>query len=261
MAAEERVAIVTGASSGIGAACARMLAAEGVRVVATYASNAEGADAVVRECEAAGAPATAVEADVGDDGDCRAVARIAIETWGRIDILINNGGTTVAAPMDKLDALDADDFQRLYRVNVVGAYQMARACVERLRASGDGSIVNTSSVSSVLAGVGSSLAYTASKGAMNTMTIQLAKALAPRIRVNAVLPGFVSSAWWARRHSEDEIAAMRKRAATLGVLRRVSTPEDIAEAMMLFALRGKSITGQCLLVDNGMSVNVARPLD
>lgn len=162
--------------------------------------------------------------------------------------------------MSDLDALSADDFQRIYQVNLVGAFQMTRAAADALRASGDGSIVNTSSVSAVAAGVGSSLAYTASKGALNTLTIDLARALAPEIRVNAVLPGFVDSAWWARRHTEEEIEAKRQGAARVGVLRRISTPEDIAEAMMLFALRGRSITGQCLVVDNGMTMNVATPL-
>ncbi len=260
MAGEERVAIVTGASSGIGAACARMLAAAGVKVVATYAGNAAGADAVVGECAAMGVDALAVRADVGEDTDCRAVADAARDRWGRIDILINNGGTTIAAPMTDLDALSAEDFQKLYQVNVVGAYQMVRACMPELKASGAGSVINTSSISSVLAGVGSSMAYTASKGAMNTMTIQLARALAPEVRVNAVLPGFVDSSWWARRHTEEEIAEMRAASANRGVLRRVSTPEEIAEAMMLFALGGRSITGQCLVVDNGMSMNVAQPM-
>lgn len=260
MANEERVAIVTGASSGIGAACARMLAGAGVRTVVTYMGNADGAADVVAACENAGAEAVAVRADVGSDADCRAAAEAARARWGRIDILINNGGTTIAAPLTDLDALSAEDFQALYQVNVIGAYQMVRACEPELKASGDGSIVNTSSVTSIVPGIGSSLAYTASKGALNNLTIQLAKSLAPHVRVNAVLPGFVDSSWWSRRHTAEEIDIRRRASASRGVLRRVSTPEDVAEAMMLFALGGRSITGQLLLVDNGMSMNAAQPM-
>lgn len=259
MSREQRVAIVTGASSGIGAAAAEQLAGRGFHVVATYTGNAEGAGTVVEACRAAGAEALAVQADVGDDGACRAVAEAARSAWGRIDVLINNGGTTVSAPMDKLDALSAEDFQRLYQVNVVGAYQMARACLPELKASGDAAIVNTSSVSSVAAGVGSSMAYTASKGALNTVTIQLARALAPEVRVNAVLPGFVDSSWWARRHQADEIAKMREGAASRAILRRYSSPGEIAEAVVFLAL-ARSMTGQLLVVDNGMSLNIGQPL-
>ena len=257
---EDRVAIVTGASSGIGAAAARMLAEAGVRTVLTYAGNADGAEAAAADCRAAGAEALTIQADAGSDADCLAVAEAARTAWGRIDILINNGGTTVSAPMDRLDALSAEDFQSLYQVNVVGAFQMVRACETELRASEQGSVIMTSSVSSIAAGVGSSMAYTASKGAMNTLTLQLARALAPAVRVNAVLPGFVDSAWWARRHQADEIEKMRQGAARRAVLRRYSPPEEIAEAMMLFALGGRSITGQLLVVDNGMSLNIGQPL-
>ena len=256
---EERVAIVTGGSSGIGAASARMLAASGLRVVVTYAGNADGAAEVVAACRDAGAEAEAVQGDVADDAACRAIAAAATERWGRIDVLINNGGTTVSADARDLDALDAEDFRRLYDVNVIGAYQMTRAALAGLRASGQGSVVMTSSIAGIT-GMGSSIAYAASKGALNTMTLSLARSLAPQVRVNAVCPGFVDSAWWARRHDEATIEKMRARSAGAALLRRTAPPEEVAEAIVLFAIGSRSITGQVLVVDNGMTLNIGQPL-
>lgn len=256
---EERVAIVTGASSGIGAASACMLAERGVRVLVTYAGNAAGADEVVATCRAAGAEAEAVQGDVADDAACRAIAAAATDRWGRIDVLVNNAGTTVSADARDLDALDAEDFRRLYDVNVIGAYQMTRAALPALTASGHGSVVMTSSIAGVI-GLGSSIAYAASKGALNTMTLSLARSLAPEVRVNAVCPGFVDSAWWARRHDEATIEKMRARSASAALLRRTAPPEEVAEAIVLFAIGSPSITGQLLTIDNGMTLNIGQPL-
>lgn len=256
---EDRVAIVTGASSGIGAATARGLAAAGVRVLVNYAGNAEGADEVVADCRAAGAEAEAVQGDVADDAACRGIAKAAEDRWGRIDILVNNAGTTVSADARDLEALSGDDFRRLYDVNVIGAYQMTRAALPALRASGNGSVINTSSIAGVI-GMGSSVAYACSKGALNTMTLALARSLAPEVRVNAVCPGFVDSAWWARRHDEETIGKMQKRAAGAALLRRTAPPEEVAEAVLMFALGGRSITGQLLVIDNGMTLNIGQPL-
>ena len=256
---EERVAIVTGGSSGIGAATARGLARAGVRVVVNYAGNADGANAVVADCRAAGAEAQAVQGDVADDAACRAVAAAAMDRWGRIDVLVNNAGTTVSADHRDLDALDAGDFRRLYDVNLIGAYQMTRAAIAGLRASGNGSIVNTSSIAGVT-GMGSSIAYAASKGALNAMTLALARSLAPEVRVNAICPGFVDSEWWARRHDEETIDKMRRRAADAAPLRRVAPSGEVAEAVLMFAIGSRSITGQLLVIDNGMSLNIGQPL-
>ena len=256
---EERVAIVTGASSGIGAATARKLAEKGLRVIVNYAGNAAGAEEVVAACRAAGAEAVAVQGDVADDDACRAIAAAATDRWGRVDVLVNNAGTTVSADARDLEALSADDFRRLYDVNVIGAYQMTRAALPALRASGNASVVMTSSIAGIV-GLGSSIAYAASKGALNTMTLSLARSLAPEVRVNAVCPGFVDSAWWARRHDEATIDKMRSRSASAALLRRTAPPDEVAEAVVLFAIGSPSITGQLLVVDNGMSLNIGQPL-
>ncbi len=259
MTAENRVAVVTGASSGIGAAAAKMFAQAGVKVAANYAGNSAGAEAVVKACEAAGGEAFAIQGDVSKDDVCRGIVAQVMERWGRVDILINNAGTTMSADMKDLDALDAADFARIYGVNTIGTYQMVRAAGPALKASGNGSVVNTSSIAG-LSGIGSSMAYAASKGALNTMTLSLARSLAPEIRVNAVCPGFVDSEWWAKQHDEETIEKMRARARATTPLHRVVSSEDVAEAMMLFALNGRSITGQMLVIDNGMLLNIGQPL-
>ena len=258
MTTENRVAIVTGASSGIGAATARMLAQAGVKVAANYAGNADGAAAVVKACEEAGSEAIALQGDVSQDAVCRNIVNEVLDRFGRVDILVNNAGTTMSADMSDLDALDAADFQRIYGVNTIGVYQMVRAALPALKASGAGSVVNTSSIAGI-AGIGSSMAYAASKGALNTMTLSLARSLAPEIRVNAVCPGFVDSEWWAKQHDEDTIEKLRERARATTPLKRVVSSEDVAEAIMLFALNGRSITGQLLVIDNGMLLTVGQP--
>ena len=127
-----KVAIVTGASSGIGAAIAVALAKAGCNVVATYGGNRDGGEATVRTCEIEGVQAIAVKADISRDEDCRAVAQAAIDKWGRIDVLVNNAGTTRFADASDLDALDADDFERIFSVNVAGCYQMTRAASSQI---------------------------------------------------------------------------------------------------------------------------------
>src|SRR5213076_517152 len=159
-------------------------------------------------CKAAGGEAILVQADVARDAECRALARSALDQWGRIDGLINNAGITkFAAPQD-LEALSAEDFQQIYAVNVVGPYQMIRACVPAMKQQGKGAIVNISSISGVM-GIGSSTAYVASKGALNAMTLALARSLAPEIRVNAVCPGLIETRWHLSRFSKDDYAKFK----------------------------------------------------
>jgi 3-oxoacyl-[acyl-carrier protein] reductase len=246
---EGKVAIVTGSSAGIGAATAELLARGGARVVVNYAQSVDEANAVLAACEAHGAEALLVQGDVSSDEDCRKLAQAALDRWGRIDWLVNNAGTTAFANHSDLDALQAKDFHRLYGVNVVGSYQMIRACAESMRAHGDGAVVNVSSIAGV-AGIGSSVAYAASKGALNTMTVDLARALAPQIRVNAVCPGFVETRWW-RNRLGDAYEEQRDRFAAATPLGKSVTPEETAETIV-FLLRSEKITGETLLLDSGL---------
>jgi 3-oxoacyl-[acyl-carrier protein] reductase len=172
------VAIVTGSSSGVGAATAKLLAQKGANIVINYASNHEGAEKAAQACRAEGVDALICQGDVADDACCQSIVEQTITRFGRLDVLINNAGTTKFNAHDNLAGLDKDDFFKIYGVNVVGPYQMVRAAEQALRASGDAAVVNVASIAGVQ-GIGSSVAYAASKGALLTMTKSLARVMGP----------------------------------------------------------------------------------
>ncbi len=254
----KRSAIVTGASSGIGAAVARALAKAGSNVVVTYGDNRRGAEMTVQACHDAGVEAFLINADVSKDEDCQAIAQAALDTWGGIDIVVNNAGTTRFAHAADLKALSADDFERIFAVNVTGCYQMTRAAATHLQAA-KGSVVNISSHSG-FSGIGSSMAYAASKGALNTLTLSLARTLAPHVRVNAVCPGFVDTNWMAPHLDADALVAFKEKTAAIAPLKRVPSADDVAEVVLWFALGQAPVTGQLLVVDSGTHLSVGAPL-
>ena len=191
----DRVVLITGASSGVGAALAIKLAEMGARVVVNYSRSAEAAEAVVTEITAAGGQALAVQADVSEEADCKRLVATTVEHFGQLDVLVNNAGTTTFVPHDELDALTEDIWLRTLRVNLVGAFMMSREVAPHIEAAGGGEIVMTSSIASTTAN-GSSIAYCASKAGMNSLTRTLAKTLGKKkIRVNAVLPGLIDGDW------------------------------------------------------------------
>ncbi|MFC3228547.1 SDR family NAD(P)-dependent oxidoreductase [Marinibaculum pumilum] len=257
MSVKDKVAIVTGGGTGLGAAVSTRLAAEGARVAVNYSRSAADAEACCTAIGHAGGEAVAIQADVASDADCRRLAAEALERWGRIDILVNNAGITRFADQADLDALDAEDFVDIYRVNVVGAYQMVRACAPAMRAAGKGAVVNISSIAGVT-GIGSSMAYAASKGALNTMTLSLARSLAPEIRVNAVCPGFIGTRWFADELGPERYAARVKQQEETTLLRRAGRPEDIAVVVLFFCGEGSDhITGETLMPDAGLHLGFA----
>lgn len=245
-----RVAVITGSSSGIGAATALLLSSRGWGVTINYAHDAESAERVAARCRSAGGDALVLEGNVANDADCRALARAARDRWGRIDALVNNAGNTRACRHDDLEGLSAADFQDIYAVNVVGAYQMVRAVAPFMREAGGGSIVNVASVAGIL-GIGSSVAYAASKGALITMTRSLARALAPQMRVNAVCPGFVAGSWHEKRLGKARYDEFVTRLAGRTPLGAVCTPEDVAEAIVFFLDAARQTTGETLVLDGG----------
>ncbi len=256
MELKDAVCIVTGSSTGIGAACALALAQKGCHVVVNYSKSEADAHAVAKQCGAAGAQALAVQADIAIDADCRRLADAALRKWGRIDALVNNAGTTKFVPNHAdLAALQAEDFQRIYAVNVIGAFQMTRAVVPAMKQQGSGAIVNISSIAGVM-GVGSSVAYAASKGALNTMTLSLARALAPEIRVNAICPGFVETRWLQQGFG-DKYAAAKARFEERAPLGKVIVPDDIARAVLWFLEGADKVTGEFLIVDSGSHLGAA----
>ncbi|MFP4003747.1 MAG: SDR family NAD(P)-dependent oxidoreductase [Alphaproteobacteria bacterium] len=251
-----RVALVTGSATGIGAASALKFAQRGLDVVINYSKSAKEAEESRAACEAEGVKAIAVQADVSQDSDCRKLAKAALDAFGRIDVLVNNAGGTKFADHADLDALDAEDFQRLYAVNVVGPYQMIRACAPAMKAQGRGAVVNVSSIAGV-AGIGSSVAYAATKGALNTMTLSLARALAPEIRINAVCPGFVGTRWFRDRFGEEGFQSLVQHMQNTTPLQTAGTPELVADSVVFMGLEGaEHITGETLLTDAGLHLSM-----
>ncbi len=247
---DRKVCIITGGGTGTGAACARQLAAKGWRVVVNYSRSEAEALETVAACEAAGGEAIAVRGNVAEDADCRALAQAAIDRWGRIDALVNSAGITKFANAAKLEALSADDFQRIYAVNVIGAYQMIRACTPAMQAQGAGAVVNISSIAGVL-GIGSSVAYVASKGALNAITLSLARALGPTIRVNAVCPGLIETRWHSERFDAEGYAKLKAGYEQSVPLATTATADDIADAVVWLIEGARVVTGECLMLDSG----------
>jgi len=183
-----KVVIITGSSRGVGAATARLLAGRGYRVVINYAKSEAQAQEVEAQCRALGAETLLVRADVSEDEDCKRLVESAVAQWGRLDVLVNNAGTTKFCSHRNLPGLTKEDFTTIFGTNVIGPYQMIKWAAPHLKETGNGCVVNTASIAGI-AGIGSSVAYCASKAALINMTITLARVLGPEIRINAVAPG------------------------------------------------------------------------
>jgi 3-oxoacyl-[acyl-carrier protein] reductase len=247
-----KVALITGASSGIGAATAKELARRGWRVAINYATNHAAAEKVAQEC----GNAIAVQADVSRDADCRRLAKTVVDRFGAIDALVNNAGTTKVVAHDNLDGLSYDDFQRIFALNVIAPFQMVRACREALKAS-RGAVVNVSSVASVL-GTGSSVAYAASKAALETMSLSLARSLAPEVRVNVVAPGHTNTPWHVQMRGAERAAEIERRYESIAPLKAVSQPEDVADAIVWLIVGAARTTGEVICIDAGMHIATPR---
>ena len=250
-----KVAIVTGSSSGVGAATARLLASQGCHVVINCSRRIEQAHMVAAQCMALGAQALVCQADVADDAACRHMAALALERWGRIDILVNNAGITRFCEHDNLEGLNAADFQAIHAVNVIGPYQMIRAVAPAMQQALEGGVVVNVASTAALTGIGSSVAYAASKGALVTMTLSLARALGPAIRINAVCPGFIQGDWLRDGLGDEKYEAARahnERNAPLGV---TADPETVADAIVFFITGPQIVTGETLIVDGGRHLN------
>ncbi|MFB7939997.1 SDR family NAD(P)-dependent oxidoreductase [Streptomyces sp. NPDC127049] len=243
MSKEQRVALVTGSSSGIGAAVARRLAAAGVRVVVNSARSVEAGEKLAAELPGA----VYVQADVADEAEAKRLVRTAADTYGRLDILVNNAGTTRFIDHADFEAAGPEVWREINEVNVIAVWQTTVAAIPFLKASGAGSIVNVSSQAGLFAN-GSSIPYAVSKAALNHMTRLLAKQLGPDgVRVNAVAPGLIDTPWYRGLEGMDKV--MDEVAQRLP-LRRVGTAEDIAEAVCDLA-DASYITGEVVLVDGG----------
>lgn len=245
-----QAAIVTGSATGVGAAVARALAADGCNVVVNYTRSEKEAQETAQACRDLGVEAITVQANVAEDADCRKLVDAALDKWGKLNHVVNNAGTTKFADQNDLSALTAEDFQKIYAVNVIGPYQMAKWAEPHLRAAGKASITNVSSIAGVT-GIGSCMAYAASKGALNTMTMSLARSLGPEIRVNTICPGMIQSRWLENgmgKEKYDQLLANQQRTLPL---QRVSTPEDNAEIILWLIKGSELVTGEFVMVDGG----------
>ncbi len=252
---DKKVALITGSGTGVGAAVALSLAQRGYNVLVNYSKSEREAQASEAACRTAGADTLLVAGDVADDAACQNMATLATGRWGRIDALVNNAGITSFAGSANWDAVDAETFQKILGVNVVGAFNMVRACTPHLKAA-QGAIVNVSSIAGAL-GIGSSVAYVASKGALNALTLHLARALAPNIRVNAVCPGLITTRWFTDGIGADNYQKLKAQYEAATPLGKACTAEDVAEAVVWLVDGARTVTGELILLDSGMHLGRA----
>ncbi len=246
---ERPVALVTGGGTGVGRACAMQFAERGYDVVVNYSRSAAEAEQTVDAVMKCGVTAFAFRCDVSIDADVRHMTTQIEQRFGRLDVLINNAATTEFISHADLEAMTEAMWDRILAVNTKGPFFCTRAAAKLLAASGNGSVVNVSSVAGQT-GAGSSVAYCASKGALNTLTKSLARALAPKIRVNAVCPGPIDSRWIREGNPNWDLDKM---VASLP-LPRASQPKDIADAVLFLAIGTNMVTGQLVVVDGGQTL-------
>ena len=237
-----KVALVTGSSSGIGAATARALDALGATVVVNSSTSVAAGEAVASSLS----DASYVQSSVtGDETAAADLIATVLERHGRLDVLVNNAGTTQVIPHADIDAADLEVWRRIFEVNVFGTWALTSAALPHLRAT-SGSIVNVSSIAG-LRPTGSSIPYAASKAALNHMTVLLAKVVGPEVRINAVAPGVVDTPW------TEDWNAIREFVSAVAPLKRSAAPEDVAEVIVDLAV-ASFVTGQVVTVDGGLTL-------
>jgi 3-oxoacyl-[acyl-carrier protein] reductase len=247
-----KAALITGGGTGVGRATALELAQQGCNVLVNYSRSADDAATTAKDAEAFGVKAIAHQADVSDDAQCRSMVETATDAFGRLDILVNNAGTTTFVGHRDLEGLSDADWDNILGVNLKGPFFMARAAKQALDATGEGVIVNVSSIAGVR-GVGSSIPYCASKAGLINLTLTLARAMAPKIRVNCVAPGFITGRWLQSGFADkyDTIKETNEKRSPLG---KVCDPEDVADGIMTFITGSKLVTGETMVIDGGMLI-------
>ena len=243
------VVLVTGSATGIGRAAAIRFAALGYDVVVNYSRSEAEARETVRLVEEQGVQSLLIQCDIGQDAAVRQMIEQIASRFGKLNVLVNNAAMTHIVDHKDLEGMSEDKWDDIFQVNVKGTFFCIRAAAPLMKKSGGGAIVSVSSVAAI-GGEGSSIAYAASKGAVNTLTKSLARVLAPEIRVNAVCPGPVDTRWLRKMMSVDEI---KSRAASYP-LQRAALPEDIADTIIFLATGTTLTTGQCLVVDGGRTM-------
>jgi 3-oxoacyl-[acyl-carrier protein] reductase len=248
-----KAALVTGGGTGVGRAITLLLARGGCSVAVNYSRSRDEAEQTAADAKALGVEAVAILADVADDAAVRNMVAEAESKLGRLDVLVNNAATTRFVPHENLEGLTPDDWERIFAVNVQGPFLCTRAVKEALLRQGGGEIVNVASVAGIQA-VGSSIAYCASKAALLNMTVALARALAPRIRVNAVAPGFITGRWLQQGLGAAAYERVKQRFQDALPLGEVCSPQDIATAILNIIIGPDVMTGQTIVVDGGQLI-------
>ena len=243
---EGRTALVTGSATGAGAAIALALADKGVKIGVNYSRSKDAAEETLEQIRARGVDATIFQCNVADDAQVVEMVAHTVDALGRLDILVNNAGTTHFVPHTDLDGLSESMWDDIMQINVKGAYFASRAAMPHLKKSSDGCIVNISSIAGLM-GSGSSIAYAASKAALNSMTLSLARAFAPEVRVNAIAPGVILTRWVDGKQAFIETYVEKT------PLHKASTPEDVAH-MAIFLAEAHGVTGQTLVIDGGYTL-------
>jgi 3-oxoacyl-[acyl-carrier protein] reductase len=251
MSSDKPVALVTGAATGIGRSAAIALAKSGYDIVINYSKSEDAAKITARDAEAAGAKTLLHRCDVSDDARVRAMLAATEKKFGRLDVLINNAGTTVDVEPKNLDEMTIDAWNRVFAVNVLGLFLVTRAAVPLLKKSPNGCIVNTCSIAGLRPSA-QPLPYAASKAAVANLTKTLANALGPQIRVNAVAPGWIEGEWMKRTLAENYGGLMARR-AKYTPLKRCCTEDDVADSMLSLILHNRFVTGEIIIVDGGFS--------
>ncbi|MBJ57168.1 MAG: oxidoreductase [Rickettsiales bacterium] len=240
-----KVALVTGASKGIGAAIALLLAKNKYKVIINYSKSDIDAKKVLKACNKF-SESILIKADVTADKDCKKIGKLIKKKFGYINVLINNAGKTKFVEFNDFNGLNAQDFIDIYKCNVISIFQMVRVCKEYLLKTKEPKIINISSVAAL--GLGSSIAYACSKGAVNSLSLSLARTLAPKISVNTICPGYVSTSW----HGNSKNVQKKSRINENFVpLKKSATAEDIAHRIMWFVDSKNLITGETIYVDGG----------
>ncbi len=251
MSNDKPTALVTGASTGIGRSAAIMLAKNDYDVVINYSRSEEAAKITARESQAAGAKTLLFGCDVSDDAGVRAMLAATEKEFGRLDVLINNAGTTVDVEPKNLEGMKIEDWNRVFNVNVLGLFLVTRAAVPLLKKSPNGCIVNTCSIAGLRPSA-QPLPYAASKAAVANLTKTLANALGPQIRVNAVAPGWIEGDWMKRTLAANYEGLMARR-AKYTPLKRCCTEDDVADSMLSLIVHNRFVTGEIIIVDGGFS--------
>jgi len=253
-ALEGQAAIVTGSGTGVGRSTALALAERGCDVLVNYSRSVDAAEEVAALARDVGVKSIAVRADVSQDDDCRAMVAAAMSEFGRLDVLVNNAGTTSFIDHEDLDAVTDDVWDNIIGVNLKGPFYCTRAARDALKADSGGHVVMVSSVAGVF-GTGSSIAYCASKAGVNNLTVTLARVMGPEVQVNTVCPGFIDGEWL-RAGFGDRFEGIKQMVVDMSLLDAVCTPDDVRDAILAFVTGSRLTTGQILVVDGGSSLRI-----